>query len=503
LGLQPDLFQYAEASDRSHSGLIPIVPYNRHHRLPQWVVLGVSKRGTFVPLRLTLTSAFSCLLLLSACNRASIQESPKELREKAFTYSNLELTNGTRHQALHDELERVKTENGFPLTMTSQRVNTEQGLLAWKKPGAKPIPDADNFVVAILTAIPVDRRARLQRQLERSYPDGALRLSTLQLEHIHDVLADWQTERNAIQNALKLQRSDFGVSYSQGLLADLNSVNVVMMAHRLLAEEAINAAYGGDLQAATLALPNLFRISAALAAESNLTMRIAAARLRQDGLRIVEFIAHHPDVQEFHIGAMQSLISNQLQSWTEDAEAWRGERAIGLHAYEMVRDGQILSLLTTEESKQVLEQGPQRFGRAIQKNLDEDELFYLRTMRKVIEICRDPYFKRLKSLTDLGAELESRRKGSNQAFVADLLLKKDLQWGQRQQAVDRAAMEAWLIALSSSKGVILKQQPVNPLTGRAYRIVEEGSRIEVYDVNLTDEVADVWSEPLVVPVFYR
>jgi len=208
-------------------------------------------------------------------------------------------------------------------------------------------------------------------------------------------------------------------------------------------------------------------------------------------------------VKEVHVGAMQTLLANQMRDWTDDAEAWRGERAIGLHTYEMVRDGQILSLLTNEESKEFIAQGPQRFGRAIQKNIDEDELFYLRTMRKIIEVCRDPYFKRLKTLADIGAELESRHSGPNQAFVAELLLKKDLQWGQRQQAIDRAAMEAWLVALSSATGVLLKQQPINSLTGRPYRVVKAGSRIEVYDLNLTGGFDEVWPEPLIVAALYR
>jgi len=456
-----------------------------------------------VPLRFWVSLFFLGLLLSLSCNRSEVQESPKELREKAFSYSEMKLTIGTRHQALHDELARVKAENGFPLAMTSERVSTERGLLAWKKPGAKATADADNFVIALLAAIPSNRRSRLERQLEKSYPEGSLQLSALQLERIHDVLADWGTERLAIQDALKLPLNDFGVSYAQGLLADLSSVSVAMMAHRLLAEGAIDAAYRGDLNAVVMALPELFRISAALAAECNLTMRVAAARLRREALFIVEFVAQHPEAKDVHLGAMQTLIANQMRDWTDDDEAWRGERAIGLHAYEMVRDGQILSLLTDAESKEFMEQGPQRFGKAIQMNLDADELFYLRTMRTVIEACRDPYFKRLKTLTDVGEELESRRAGPNQAFVADLLLRKDLQWGQRQQAVDRAAMEAWLVALSSASGVVLKQQPINPLTGRAYRIVENGSRIEIDDINLTGESDEVWKEPLVVPVLYR
>jgi hypothetical protein len=262
----------------------------------------------------------------------------------------------------------------------------------------------------------------------------------------------------------------------------------------------VDQVYRDELDAAVAKVAELFDVSSLVAAESHLTTRSAAARMRNEALAVVELIVHHPAVTRAHIDALRSALARECDRWTSDDLAWRGERAIGLHAFEMVRDGQILSLLDAEEAQRVMDEGPQRFGRALQKNIDDDEAFYLRTMREVIAISSLPYYERHERLKRIGGQLAERRGGPQEAFVSDFLLSKDLLWGQKMQAVDRAAMDVWLVALSRAVDAPLTDEPVNTVTGEPFTMTDEGNRIVIEHINPTeDEDTVIWQEPLVVP----
>ena len=428
---------------------------------------------------------------------------PSAVRDSALSYADLQLTWETRHQGLRDELALVKADDGFPRALSSRRLTPESSSPAWQRPNGHTVSDSKNAAIAMMEAIPVSKRGRLRRQIERGYPSDLQNCSALELERIHDVLENFSKELTEFRRAAQLRESNFGFPYTEGLTADLSSIDVVMMGHRLMALSAIQDVYDDQLDGPVQALPDLFRVSSMLAAESNLTMRTAAAKLRIEALRILELVAGHPAVQREHVEAMLAAIVQQLEEWTDDAAAWRGERAIGLHAYEMVRDGQILSLLTPEEAKKVADEGPGRFGRAVIKTIDEDETFYLRTMREIIDCCNVPYYRRHQQLAQIEKEFAARQGGPSEPIVADMLLRKDLQWGQRLQATDRVLMEAWLLALSAALGEVAAEPPINPLSGEPYRIVQAGSRVEVHGVNPDDGAEPVWDEPLVAPVFER
>ena len=86
--------------------------------------------------------------------------------------------------------------------------------------------------------------------------------------------------------------------------------------------------------------------------------------------------------------------------------AWIGDRAQGLHTYELIRDGYLTSLLSRSELALLNEDRQfNAFLRATTENVDADELFYLRTMRRIIQECAQPFFHRKLTLQQLEEDL--------------------------------------------------------------------------------------------------
>jgi hypothetical protein len=160
------------------------------------------------------------------------------------------------------------------------------------------------------------------------------------------------------------------------------------------------------------------------------------------------------------------LLDQQLEHWPDDATAWIGDRAQGMHTYELIRGGYLLSLLSYDELRDFREEiGIDKLAEAVASNIDQDELFYLRTMRDVVDACQKPHFARADVFRQIEANLGLLRGSDNYPFVADQLLLLRLDQGSRLMALDRARCEAWAIALRIACGDDQARKFTNPLTG--------------------------------------
>ncbi|MEO8494746.1 MAG: hypothetical protein ABI614_06730 [Planctomycetota bacterium] len=197
--------------------------------------------------------------------------------------------------------------------------------------------------------------------------------------------------------------------------------------------------------------------------------RGAGAKLRGEALQVLEGIARHPAATRTVHQQLQVLLDRQLERWPDDANAWIGDRAQGMHTYELVRGGYLLSLFTYDEIREFRDEtGIEKLAEFVAKNIDQDELFYLRTMRDVVDACRKPHYARGALFRQIENNLELLRGRETYPFVADQLLLLELAQGSRMMALDRARCEAWALALRIAGGETPSEPTANPLTGDDY-----------------------------------
>ncbi len=170
---------------------------------------------------------------------------------------------------------------------------------------------------------------------------------------------------------------------------------------------------------------------------------------------------------------------------------------MGMHAYEVVRDGKILILLTQEEmeefaKEEILETLPAEAKRSV----DKDELYYLDSMRKIIGSCSRPYHERVDLFKEIRKNLQEKRDSAEFPVVAGRMLLADIEKGHAIQARERANCEAWALALARASGRRPPLCTTNPLTGKKYRIVKQRNLIAVWNVGTGQPNDD---QPVVVP----
>jgi hypothetical protein len=147
-----------------------------------------------------------------------------------------------------------------------------------------------------------------------------------------------------------------------------------------------------------------------------------------------------------------------------------------------------------ERSRLKREVGLKRLGKQVAANLDRDELFYLQSMRRAIDACQRPYYRRQRVFPDVENKLESLSESLAYPLVADLILWQDVQEGHRLQALDRARCEAWSIALAVSVGAPDSPYIINPLTGHRYILDPRPDKIIVDGIDPNHEVS-----PIIIP----
>ncbi|MDX1946900.1 MAG: hypothetical protein SFU86_15975 [Pirellulaceae bacterium] len=368
-------------------------------------------------------------------------------------------TKAAPHRELQAELALVEQERGLPLQVD---------------PTARDAPaDTDELTPArlLIRAFPPFSRALVLGQLDEIYRGGPLALSPVQLERGRELLRRQAQAAHDFRQALPATGRGFGVRLADGVLADLEFLDPLAIGCRL---EGVGAAVALADNRPDDALPHfevMLRAARLLAAEPNVTMRVAAANIRGDALHVLSAIATHDQASRETHEQLFAVLALQTADWPDDARAWHGDRAAGLLVYELVRDGQYLSLLSQAEMKALEEQRIVRVtAKAVMRKLDDDELFYLRAMRQMLAACQQPYAERQEVLRQIRGELAARESSADYPLVAGTILLADFEHGHRRQAEDFARSQAWLLALGTALGREPAAPPINPLTGQPYAV---------------------------------
>lgn len=404
-----------------------------------------------------------CAVLIG-CSRQEEGSSSKTPLGLDF-YGKLPGLSATPDPELREEYTRIVEEGGTPEQLTPP-----------------PIPDEENLAAALRDLFPADKLDEILMETERIIPPAKLGFNYDPVR-LHRAMVFWKQYQQAWQkarDAMSRPRCQFGVRLIDGDGADLSFIKTVWIVARLEMFYAADQLAKKQLSEATASLEMVLQLAHCLGAEKHFEARGQAAFLRSEALLLLEAIVRRPEIERGHLEKLADLMETHLAQWPPDSAAWIGERALGMYAYELVRDGRLLQLASPEEIEAMGGQSAATELAAVaQRNVNLDELYYLRAMRRIIESCSEPYFKRAALFEEIRLDLHQKRNTSEFPLAAGYLLLPSIENGHRVQAKDRALCEAWAVALALGAGRKAPPYQVNPLTGQPYKIFRPEGRIEL------------------------
>jgi hypothetical protein len=372
----------------------------------------------------------------------------------------------TPDRELQAELARIVDEGGTPEQLAQNSIPPERN------------------VAAGLQRLFLPRRvAATFEESSEIYPQGRFAFNPVRLQRAIEFHKKYDSQHQHAREALARTECSFGICYQDGFEADLGFVDVVRTCGRLEAFRAAEAIEQDDLLSAIEALGYMLRLAACLAAEKHVTCRSEGAFLRAEALAVLAAIVEHGSLAREHLAALSARLDEQLSRWPPDADAWIGDRALGMHAYEVVRAGRLVELLTPAEIDEFKREGILKdLPVAAQRTVNQDEIYYLRAMREIIDGCSRPFYARTEAFAAIRQDLQEKRNSPEFPIVAARLLLVAIENGQAIQAQDRAACEAWALALALAAGRQRSTSAVNPLTGQPYQVAREQGVVLVWDV---------------------
>lgn len=396
-------------------------------------------------------------LLVGGCggqsSDSSQQRSPQDFGELPGLRSSPD-------QGLRDELARIVEEEGTPDLI-----------------GPDAVADSENVAAGLMELFPPDRMTSLRQKAKDLFPPGKFEFNPIELQRVISFGDKHESERLRLPGILRRPQCDFAIQFKAGFLAELEFIDVVWVCASLEAFHAAKALSDDNTPKAIQSLWSMLRLASCLGAEKHIITRLEAAYLRLKAFVVLQAIVDRQSTRREHLRQLQAMVQDHMKTWPPDSAAWTGDRAMGLHAYELVRDGSIMELLTSDELEQFADENILlELDAAAKRHVDSDELYYLLTMRSIIDSCKDPYFKRVTLFDDIVDELQETRNSTEFPMVAARLLLPNIQQSQATQAQDRANWEAWALGLSAAIGKEMPAYEVNPLTGKKYTLTTNNDR---------------------------
>jgi hypothetical protein len=415
------------------------------------------------------------LLCVAGCNSSKrFSDEPPDFRQLGTLPGLAKSADPT----LQDDFARLQAEEATPAQLAAR----EKGLPPWASL-RKALP-------------PVQVKGALE-DIAKIYPTGKFEWGGPELQRARDLVVRDQKLIAAAHAAWQSNGQRIPIDHGQGLLGDLHLVSAVELAGRSDGLEAAAALTDGNIQTAFEMALRMLERAQQVALAPHIVPRLKAAQLRLEALRVIEAVLQDREATPEMAARFHKMLSAQIAAWPDDSAAWIGDRSCGLHTYEMIRRGLVLSVFSEKELSELRAgAGATATARAIQHDVDADERYYLVTMRSLIDCCQQPYWERRERLDQMSEELQQNQSGPHFPLVAARILLIGIDEAMRQQARDRAACEGWLLALSLATGKEPPSFDCNPQTGRAYHIEQEQQRVIVRHARAGEP-----DEAIVVPRF--
>lgn len=408
------------------------------------------------PTRLLIVLFF---LLLIGCRPAptSTAKPPKTMREWLARFAELRYSRLTENAFLREELFRVESESGLPNQFAI----------------ANDAPDGAHGPLKSITS--AAQLNHLDRRLAHVFPQAEFAIAERHIAEIERLRSEYSELRKDLDRFSLAKDWTIDLAFNEGSLFAGHFIPCIEAAIKLELTIAGLTTRKAEWQAAKESSLRVWRAIEILAAQPHLECRVLAAKLRTSALGLLESMLKSPACDASQVRGFRDLLAQCLADWPADDRVWRGERARALHFFEMVRDGQILSLANEDLEMAIDDHGGAKdFGIWLHAHVDADELYYLEAMRRLITSCETPFADRNATLRDLSSDLQRLAKSDADPLLSRVMLLGDIESGMKWQASDRLHCEVMLIALDHAvgDGSVSSTLQRSPLTGREYRVTE-------------------------------
>ncbi|MCC9609466.1 hypothetical protein LOC68_05070 [Blastopirellula sp. JC732] len=406
-------------------------------------------------------------LLVIGCGERKIVHDPN----KPSDYGRLTLTRQVNHPELSQLVSPIVDEGKSPLGL-------EEELAADQDP-------PNNGVAALMKIYPGPLADQIIDSTNAWLPNKEFQFAPLTLEKIHAYVVRHREKVDRGRAALQMPQWKYFWQPTEGYMADVHFVECTRAAARLEILSAAVALADQDLDAASIHIAFALELASRLGQVNLVYARRTAAELRAEAFPAIAALAQQPNVTRDELSTIAKTLASHVAAWPNDADAWIADRACGLHQYELIRDGQFLSTVPRDEYQQLkAENELEALTRAVARNLNSDEVVYLKQMRALIEGCRLPFYQRAELLSQLHSQLAALEGTNDYPTVAARWLLVDVDKQQRIAARDQALSTAWNLALGLALGEEpVPAPPINVLTGAPYQIRIEPTRVVVAAVD--------------------
>jgi len=432
---------------------------------------------------LAVVLAAAAVLAMGGCRKDASTERPEFSIED---YAGLPYLASTVDEPLKDELATLIAEKATPLLFNNP-------------PETPPTSPEQNVAVGLAEALQ-NAAPYLDEEISEIYPEGRFDLSPVGFERACQLRRRFENERQRARSALGRSGCDFALDHRLGYTADLSFATRVRVYARLEAFAAAERLRNREPREAAECVAHALKAVDLLADVAAINVRRETALLRAETLQVAARIAEHESVDRPTLIVLSDAVLAQLDRWPDDALAWKGDRAAGLHAFEMIRDGLVLSVVTDEELADLKKHDClEKLEWATAARYDADELAYLTHMRRIIESCEGPFYQRKATLSEIAADLAEARGAKDEPIITCRILLDGFAGAHRLMAMDRARCEAWALALTAAlettptgAGEATPPTPllpyrVSPVTGQLYRVGRQATQVIVWGALGADE----------------
>ncbi|MBL8891383.1 MAG: hypothetical protein JNL67_15495 [Planctomycetaceae bacterium] len=416
-------------------------------------------------------------LALAGCRGAEV-----DVADMVTLAAKLEKTKQSSSTPLQDELRRLSADRALPEQIDGRR---NVGAL-----------NPESFAGRVHEILDDAQTERILKRLPDFYSDGRVSANAVSLESAAGFLKFYAGPHAAARKALDGSQSSFQWLAAEGWFADTKFIDRATALCGLELIAGLDAASREDNANAIAALSYAGRIIRLLAEDGHLLSRLAAVDLRVKWLHLVEAVVREPATSRTDVQAIYELLMRQMAQWPDETVPWQTDRAIGLQTFEIVRHGHYLSLLSKEESDALTGEGMHLIkARAVQRYIDEDQVFYLDIMRRLIELQRFPYFEGKKVLNSLDDQISAANQLEKYPQISVELLLPNTLKALRRIADDRARCEAWVLGLAKALNTNPPEYVTNPETGYPYEVLSDAATVEVLGLS-----PEQWPHSIRVPI---
>jgi len=245
--------------------------------------------------------------------------------------------------------------------------------------------------------------------------------------------------------------------------------------YALLEEYAIaQALLEGNIREATNALSRIFHIAFLASQLADVGVRTDAANVRLMAFEVMQRVVLDPQFERQDMVFLRNMLEGQRQNWTPEHVAWFGDRARGLMVYQRVTRELTLD---PAEIQELNERGLKMVdvAQGFLKYREEDKVFYLRAMQRILDASEEPFATRLEIVNQIHRELDAKRNTFDregvamEPFVAGLRL-RGIEQSMELFAQDLSALNRALVAVLHSLGQTDTDIYRDPFTEEPYEV---------------------------------